>query len=549
MTLLFNKEGETMNNLYDLIIIGGGPAGLSAAIYAGRAKLKTLVLEKSDIGGQIKITAEVVNYPGVFSTSGAALTMEMKKQAVNFGVEFVFEDVTEVDFKGDVKKLKTSSNHNYEAIAVIVATGAKPRKLGFEGEVEFAGRGIGYCATCDGEFFTDREVFVIGGGFAAAEEAIYLTRFASKVTIIVREPEFTCSKTIIDKVLSNKKIEVKYNTEIVYARGENVLKKAKFINNQTKESWVFESETTFGIFVFIGYEPISDIIRDSIETDKAGYVLGNEEMETNIAGIYVAGDLRPKRLRQLVTATSDGAIASTSAEKYIEQTKEKLGIVIENKESKQVQEDFFSDEIKNQIRYVMDRCESKVTLNAILLKDNELSTNIKAFLTDFKALTNKVSINIHYQGEKPELEAKIGVGSYPLIAIFDKDGNYSRISFSGVPGGHELESFILAIYNVAGPGQRIDEVLLQRIKLLNKKLNLKVGISLSCTMCPDVVQAVNRLSALNENISAEMIDLKYFKDLRDQHSIMSVPALIINDQEVIFGKKSLEELVALLESK
>ncbi|MCL2521996.1 MAG: FAD-dependent oxidoreductase [Erysipelotrichales bacterium] len=538
-----------MNNLYDLIIIGGGPAGLSAAIYAGRAKLKTLVLEKSDIGGQIKITAEVVNYPGVFSTSGAALTMEMKKQAVNFGVEFVFEDVTEVDFKGDVKKLKTSSNHNYEAIAVIVATGAKPRKLGFEGEVEFAGRGIGYCATCDGEFFTDREVFVIGGGFAAAEEAIYLTRFASKVTIIVREPEFTCSKTIIDKVLSNKKIEVKYNTEIVYARGENVLKKAKFINNQTKESWVFESETTFGIFVFIGYEPISDIIRDSIETDKAGYVLGNEEMETNIAGIYVAGDLRPKRLRQLVTATSDGAIASTSAEKYIEQTKEKLGIVIENKESKQVQEDFFSDEIKNQIRYVMDRCESKVTLNAILLKDNELSTNIKAFLTDFKALTNKVSINIHYQGEKPELEAKIGVGSYPLIAIFDKDGNYSRISFSGVPGGHELESFILAIYNVAGPGQRIDEVLLQRIKLLNKKLNLKVGISLSCTMCPDVVQAVNRLSALNENISAEMIDLKYFKDLRDQHSIMSVPALIINDQEVIFGKKSLEELVALLESK
>jgi len=549
VTLLFNKEGETMNNLYDLIIIGGGPAGLSAAIYAGRAKLKTLVLEKSDIGGQIKITAEVVNYPGVFSTSGAALTMEMKKQAVNFGVEFVFEDVTEVDFKGDVKKLKTSSNHNYEAIAVIVATGAKPRKLGFEGEVEFAGRGIGYCATCDGEFFTDREVFVIGGGFAAAEEAIYLTRFASKVTIIVREPEFTCSKTIIDKVLSNKKIEVKYNTEIVYARGENVLKKAKFINNQTKESWVFESETTFGIFVFIGYEPISDIIRDSIETDKAGYVLGNEEMETNIAGIYVAGDLRPKRLRQLVTATSDGAIASTSAEKYIEQTKEKLGIVIENKESKQVQEDFFSDEIKNQIRYVMDRCESKVTLNAILLKDNELSTNIKAFLTDFKALTNKVSINIHYQGEKPELEAKIGVGSYPLIAIFDKDGNYSRISFSGVPGGHELESFILAIYNVAGPGQRIDEVLLQRIKLLNKKLNLKVGISLSCTMCPDVVQAVNRLSALNENISAEMIDLKYFKDLRDQHSIMSVPALIINDQEVIFGKKSLEELVALLESK
>lgn len=537
-----------MNNLYDLIIIGAGPAGLSAAIYAGRAKLKTLVIEKSDVGGQIKITSEVVNYPGVLSTSGTELTGQMKKQAINFGVEFITDDVQEVNLNGDIKEVKTTVNEVYKAIGVIIATGAKPRSLGFEGEAEFKGRGVGYCATCDGEFFTGREVFVIGAGFAAAEEAIFLTRFASKVTIIAREPEFTCSKTIADKVFENDKIEVKFNTEVVHIRGTNVLKEAKFINNQTKETWEYKVENphdTFGVFVFVGYEPLSSVFKGHVEMDKFGYILADEDMKTNVDGVYAAGDIRPKRLRQLVTAVSDGAIASTAIEKYIEVKKEKLGIKVENEQKTYTT--FFNDDSKTQINYVMERCQNKITINAVLLKDNELSDKIKLFLNEYSEITDKVTVNIYQKGENLDIENEIGTDIYPVIAIMDKNSKYTGASYHGVPGGHELESFILAIYNTAGPGQAINETLLQRIRNINRKINLKIGISLSCTMCPDLVQACQRLSILNENVTAQMIDLQHFKEIRDKYTIMSVPALIINNNDILFGKKSLEELVTYLE--
>lgn len=537
-----------MKNLYDLIIIGAGPAGLSAAIYAGRAKLKTLVIEKSDVGGQIKITSEVVNYPGVLSASGPELTGEMKKQAINFGVEFITDDVEEVNLNGDIKEIKTTINEVYKAVGVIIATGARPRSLGFEGEAEFKGRGVGYCATCDGEFFTGREVFVIGAGFAAAEEAIFLTRFASKVTIIAREPEFTCSKTIADKVLENDKIEVKFNTEVVHIRGTNVLKEAKFINNITKETWEYKVENphdTFGVFVFVGYEPLSSVFKGHVEMDNFGYIIANEDMKTNVDGVYVAGDIRPKRLRQLVTAVSDGAIASTAIEKYIEVKKEKLGIKVENEEK--VDTTFFSEDSKTQIKYVMERCQNKISINAILLKDNKLSDSIKLFLNEYSDITDKVTVNIYEKGENIDIENEIDTDIYPVIAIMDKDGRFTGASYHAVPGGHELESFILAIYNTAGPGQAINNALLERIKKIDKKINLKIGISLSCTMCPDLVQACQRLSILNENITAQMIDLQHFKEIRDKYSIMSVPALIINNDDILFGKKSLDELITYLE--
>ena len=222
-----------MNTIYDLIIIGAGPAGISSAIYAGRAKLNTLVLEKESIGGQIKTTSEIVNYPGVIHHSGSGLMEDMRTQASNFGVKFQDAEVTSVDFNGEIKTLYTNKGE-LKSRAIIIATGASPRKLGFPGEKEFAGRGIADCATCDGEFFKDLDVFVVGAGFAAAEEAIFLTRFAKKVTVIAREPEFTCAKSIADKVLAHPKIEVKFNTEIVEASGEGVLNHCKFINNMIK---------------------------------------------------------------------------------------------------------------------------------------------------------------------------------------------------------------------------------------------------------------------------------------------------------------------------
>jgi len=536
-----------VQNLYDLVIVGAGASGLSAAIYAGRAKLKALVIEKAAVGGQITITAEVVNYPGIISTDGTTLSVTMKKQAVNFGIDFADGNVSEVDFSKDIKTVTLDSGETYSAVAVIIATGAVPRKLGFEGETEYVGRGIAYCATCDGEFFTGKDVFVIGAGFAAAEEAIFLTRFAKKVTVIAREPEFTCSKTIADKVLAHEQIEVKFNTEIRYVRGGNVVKEAEFINNQTGETFIRKvDEGTFGVFVFVGYEPESKVFKGHVELDDWGYIPANEDMETNIPGVYAAGDIRPKRLRQLVTATADGAIASTAAEKYIEDTKERLGIKIEAKEVETTQdEDVFEEKTVEQIRYVMDRITGVVSVNAVLLPGCELSKGMREFLEGYRASTDKVPVNIYEKGENPELEAKIGTELYPVIALLGANDEYTGVNFHGVPVGHELESFVLAVYNAGGPGQAIDAGLVERIAKL-PATNLKIGISLSCTMCPEVVQAGQRIALFNKDITAEMIDLQHFPDLRNKYDVMSVPVIIVNNSEVLFGKKNIEELVDLL---
>ena len=211
-----------MSNLYDAIIVGGGPAGLSAAIYLARAKFSVLVIEKEKIGGQITITSEVVNYPGILQTSGQELTEAMRQQAQNFGAEFLLATVKGINLKEPVKKIITDKGE-FSSIGIVLATGSHPRKLGFPGEKEFQGHGVAYCATCDGEFFTGKDIFVIGGGFAAAEEAVFLTKYARKVTIIVREEDFTCAKQVSDKAKNHPNIEVHYNTEIIEAKGNHQL--------------------------------------------------------------------------------------------------------------------------------------------------------------------------------------------------------------------------------------------------------------------------------------------------------------------------------------
>jgi len=318
-----------MNTLYDLIIIGAGPAGLAAGIYAARAKIKTLVIEKEEAGGKIKNTDEVVNYPGILHTSGAMLSNDMKQQAANFGAKFIKEEIVDMNLKSDIKTLTSAKGDKYKALGVIIATGAKHRKLGFEGEDEFIGKGIGYCATCDGEFYTDKDVFVIGSGYAAAEEAIYLTKFAKKVTVIAREAQFTCSKTIADKVLAHSKIEVKFNTEIVYVKGEKFITEAKFIDNKTKKTWVHKasvSDKKIGVFIFTGYHSTMGAFKNAVKLDKEVYILTDEEMHCSIEGVWAAGDVRSKRLRQLVTAVSDGAIAATVSESYIKEKKIELDL-------------------------------------------------------------------------------------------------------------------------------------------------------------------------------------------------------------------------------
>lgn len=551
------------NNIYDLIIIGGGPAGLSAGLYAGRAKLRTLIIEKEHTGGQITTTAEVVNYPGIVKTSGAELTSQMRIQCENFGVKFQTADVTDVDFNGDVKTIKTNAG-DIQGRAVIIATGASPRKLGFPGEIEYGGRGVAYCSTCDGEFFKGLEVLVIGAGFAAAEEAIYLTRFAKKVIIIAREPEFTCAKSIGDKVKANKNIEIRFNTEVVEAVGDDLLRSVKLINNVTNETSEYfppKEDGTFGIFVFVGYQPQTEVFKNKVDMDRWGYILTNENMETNIKGVYAAGDLRPKMLRQVVTAVADGAIAATDAERYVASEKERLGIVDEFVEEEKIEDKketpvvastkpgksaLLNDALRGQLQGVLARFENNISLVSIVDESNKKSLELRDLVLDIADLGDKVTALIYKKGENPEMENKVHADKFPIVAILNKYGEYTGVKFHGVPGGHELNSFLIAMYNIAGPGQEINADVLNDIKSIDKKLNIKVGVSLSCHVCPDVVMAAQRIAIENPNIETEMLDLSNFPELKDKHKIMSVPAIIVNDEKVYFGGKKLEEIVNLL---
>ena len=280
-----------MSNIYDAIIVGGGPAGLSAAIYLSRAKFSVLVIEKEKFGGQITITDEIVNYPGVYKTSGKQLTQQMQKQAESFGAKFLLANVQEINLNDKIKKIITDKG-TFESIGIILATGSSPRKLGFKGEKEFQGRGVAYCATCDGEFFTGKDVFVIGGGFAAAEEAVFLTKYARKVHIIVREDDFTCAKTVADKAKQHPNVEISYNSEIVEVTGDQNPKKAVFKNNKTGISWNYEADKdTFGIFVFAGYEPSTSLFKDTLALNETGNLIVDANQKTNVDGVYGAGDV------------------------------------------------------------------------------------------------------------------------------------------------------------------------------------------------------------------------------------------------------------------
>ena len=309
-----------MSKIYDVIVLGAGPAGLTAGLYSGRARLSTLVIEKGQDGGQIAITNEIENYPGqVEGDSGPSLIARMTKQCEHFGVERVSDMIKEVELTGPVKKL-IGVKGEYEAKCVIIATGAFPRPIGCKNEGKFVGKGISFCATCDASFFEDLEVYVVGGGDAAVEEAMYLTKFARKVTIIHRRDELRAAKSIQEKAFKNEKIHFLWNTVVDEVDGEDeILSKMIVKNTKTGELTTIEADEDdglFGLFGFIGLLPKSDLFEGVIDMDK-GYIKTDDNMHTNIEGVYAAGDVRVKSLRQVVTAAADGAIAAMQAEKYI----------------------------------------------------------------------------------------------------------------------------------------------------------------------------------------------------------------------------------------
>jgi thioredoxin reductase (NADPH) len=308
-----------MSKIYDVVIIGAGPAGLSAGLYAGRSRLSTLIIEKAREGGQIVNTSEIANYPGSLEDeSGPSLIDRMKAQAAHFGTETVYDTVQEVELDGKIKTIKGLGN-TYQGKTVILANGAYPTPIGCPGEREFTGRGVSYCATCDGAFFEDFEVFVVGGGDSAVEEALFLTKFARKVTVIHRRDELRACKSIQEKAFANPKIDFMWDSVVKELKGEELLDTMIVENVKTGERTEVKADPEdgmFGVFVFIGFRPQTALYEGKVEMENH-YIITDENMNTNIPGVYAAGDIRVKSLRQVVTAAADGAIAATQAEKYL----------------------------------------------------------------------------------------------------------------------------------------------------------------------------------------------------------------------------------------
>lgn len=295
----------------DVVIIGAGPAGLTASIYATRANLKTLVIDNQAPGGQVNLTGAIDNYPGLPNVSGFELSEKMYAHAESLGAEFLFDNITEMKLDGKIKTIKTEYSGDVEARAVIIATGASPRRLAAKNADKFEGHGLGYCATCDGAFAKGKEVAVVGGGNAAAEEVLYLSRIASKVHVFHMLGDFQCNKLLENELYKTSNVEIHLNTTV-----EEVLGDKKIEGARVKENGIEKTYDIQGLFVSIGRVPSATLFAD-IEKDKFGYILANEDLSTNIAGVFVAGDVRQKMLRQIVTATADGAIAATSASKYL----------------------------------------------------------------------------------------------------------------------------------------------------------------------------------------------------------------------------------------
>lgn len=309
-----------MDKIYDVIILGAGPGGLAAGLYAGRARLDTLIIEKGKDGGQIAITDEIENYPGqeVDGESGPSLIERMTKQVEKFGAERVSDTIDSVDIEGPIKTL-VGKKGTYKARALIIATGAFPRPIGCKGEGDYMGKGVSYCATCDASFFEDFEVFVVGGGDSAVEEAMYLTKFARKVTVIHRRDELRAAKSIQEKAFKNPKLFFMWDSVVEELHGDEILSAMTVKNVKTGELTRVEADEEdgmFGVFGFIGYNPRSELFEGKLDMDH-GYIKTDEDMHTNVEGVYAVGDIRVKSLRQVVTAAADGAIAAMQVEKFI----------------------------------------------------------------------------------------------------------------------------------------------------------------------------------------------------------------------------------------
>ena len=551
-------EKLDQSRFYDVVVVGGGPAGLTAALYLARARLRVLVVEKDHFGGQITITSEVVNFPGVKKCSGEELANTIRAQAEDFGAEFMLAGVESVEANGDYRTVHTTRGDIF-CHGILIATGAAPRRGGFAGEEEYRGRGIGYCATCDGSFFAGKDVYVVGGGFAAAEEGVFLTKYARHVTILMRGADFSCAPTVAEHARKHPKITVVPNTVITKvsgADGGEGIDTIETMNKVTGENAVLKAPKgeTYGVFVFAGYEPATTLLKGVADLDESGYVITDESMATSAPGIYAAGDLRVKKLRQVVTATGDGAIAAATMEHFCAARKEATGMfgvrpepVAKAQPKAQAPKaeassttnsgSTFDDAMLAQLNAVFARMENPLVLE-VHGNGNEVSTELLGYMKALADLTDKLKV----------VAGDGTVSDLPCVRVM-RDGKFTGLAFHGVPGGHEFTSFILGLYNASGRGQELDPAVMAKAQALTSEVNFKVLVSLSCTMCPELVTATQKLATVNPKVTAEVYDLNHFPDLRERYKVMSVPCLVINDEHIAFGRKNLAQLLEMLREK
>lgn len=472
----------------------------------------------------------------------------MQEQAEHFGCEFLRAGVERLDVSHPVRQVVTDRG-TFECLGIVLATGAHPSPAGFEGEETFRGHGVAYCTTCDGAFFAGKEIFVIGGGFAAAEEAVFLTKFASHVTILIRGADFTCARAAADQARSNPRITVLTKTEVTEVAGDSLPRSITWKNLETGEvtGWTPEQGGTFGVFVFAGYQPSTDLIAGIADRNPQGYVLTDRNQQTSCPGIYAAGDVCDKPLRQAVTAAGDGATAATELEKYLAKMQRETGRrgeapTVRREPSREEapassgEEELFSEEMTGQLRSVFDRMETPLILE-LTLDESGGAAELRQYMDFLAGLTDKLSVTV---SDAPGEDL-------PLVRVLRVDGSWTGLSFHGVPGGHEFTSFVLGLYNASGPGQQADADTLEKIRALDHSVRMQILVSLSCTMCPELVTAAFRIAALSPKVQAEVYDLARYPALKERWNVMSVPCLVLNGgEQVLFGKKSAAELAACL---
>ncbi|MBQ6842877.1 MAG: FAD-dependent oxidoreductase, partial [Firmicutes bacterium] len=443
-----------------------------------------------------------------------------------------------------------------QCFGVLLATGAHPRTVGFKGEEEYKGRGVAYCATCDGEFFTGKDIFVIGGGYAAAEESVFLTKFAKSVTIMMRGDDFSCAESVAEHARYHEKISILCNTVVEEVAGENGLNYIRYKNTKSGEVTEFRAAAgdSFGVFVFAGYRPATALVKDLGVLNEQGYVITDANQQTAIEGFYAAGDVCIKPLRQVVTAVGDGALAATELEKYAARLQKQTGIVpaaprpqaqpqpapqAAPAAAPQQESALFDAAMQAQLQPVFQRMAQPLQLQ-LHLDERPVSRELLGYMEALAELTDKLSVQV---------VDRSGAEGAPMVRVCLADGSYTGLAFHGVPGGHEFTSFVLGLYNAAGPGQAVDAEVLAEIQAIDRPIDIKVLISLSCTMCPELVTAAQRIAAANPLISAEVYDINHFGALKDKFKVMSVPCLVVDDRRISFGKKNIRQLVDFLQEK